>query len=111
MATLLLGSCYSYRAIDLEKEPFEIGNRYKIYDNKGKKLTGKLGGLKSGELQLKSSAGKRKQISISEVKSVKKGKFSVLKAVGIPVVSLGVVFGLALWVWPGPEIAPINFTY
>ena len=101
LISLLLQSCYSYKAISLKETPLIVGKNYKIkQEDKFVKTT-----LKTvNDSTLTVLVGKtEKQISVSSIKEIKAQKFSVLKTVSlVPIIYAGitviyVVSALSQW--------------
>ncbi len=96
--SLLLQSCYTYKAIDLNETPLVVGKNYKIRQDT-KFVKSKLQTVSDstitvleGEIQ--------KNIPISQIKEIKESEFSVLKtlglALGIGLVGVTVIGGIAV---------------
>lgn len=90
LISILLQSCYSYKAIDLKTgTSLKEGKIYKI-NNTETLLKGKL--ISSNDTIIKLQIDKNeKQIPTTEVKEIKERKFSILKTVGlVPIIYAGV---------------------
>lgn len=109
LSMLLLSSCYSYKQIDMSKESLAIGKRYKLYKLDDKNIKGKLRAVTDTTITVSRYSGKKEVIQLDEITYVKKGKFSVLKTLGIPTGAYAFVVLVALLTWNGPNIGTINF--
>lgn len=86
--SLLLQSCYSYRAIDLKDTSLVVGKNYKIRQNT-KFVKSKMETVSDSTITVLD--GKiQKDIPISQIKEIKESKFSTLKTVGL-VLGIGLV--------------------
>ncbi len=110
IATLFVTGCYSYKPIDMDKESFAIGHRYKLYGAERNKIKGKIQAVTDSTITVHQTSGKVSVIKVEKIGNAKKGKFSILKTVGIPLFTFAAVSGLAILSWDGPGIGTINFS-
>ncbi len=75
---LLFQSCYSYKTFDLKNYPQIKPKKVKIELLDSKIIKGKIINIENEEIFLK-TISKTKNISISEIKKIKKREFSLLK--------------------------------
>jgi len=86
--SLLLQSCYTYKAIDLKDTSLVIGKNYKIRQNT-KFVKSKLETVSDSTITV--FEGKiQKDIPISQIKEIKESEFSTLKTVGL-VLGIGLI--------------------
>lgn len=86
--SLLLQSCYSYKAINLNETSLAVGKNYKIRQDT-KFVKSKLETVSDSTITV--LEGKiQKDIPISQIKEIKESEFSTLKTVGL-VLGIGLV--------------------
>lgn len=104
---VLLSSCYSYR--NNVESPYELleGQRVKVVKGK-KKRKGKVVAVTSDSIFLSNASGRINSHSLNDIDEIKRGKFSLLKTIGYPVLIVGGLFLLALTSFE-PNIEAINF--
>jgi hypothetical protein len=106
---LLLQSCYSYKAIDIKKTPLVEGKTYEFKVEKNKnfeKIT--LKSFNDSIMNVK-IGNKEKQITISDIKSIKVRKISVIKTIGFPITVAATLTFLFTLSYSGPQLGEINF--
>lgn len=91
--SFLLQSCYSYKTIDLNKTPLEIGQKYKIAEG-GKFVKIKVKGVSDTTITV-TTENTEKQILLSKKTVIKKRKFSFLKTSLVAIAALSVMIGVS----------------
>lgn len=103
---VLVSSCYSYRSNVENPQDLVEGQRVKLVKGK-KKRKDKLVAVKSDSIFLSDASGRVNTHSLNDVDQIKKGKFSLLKTIGYPVIIVGGLFVILLTSFE-PNIGPIN---
>jgi sulfate adenylyltransferase subunit 1 (EFTu-like GTPase family) len=92
--SLLLQSCQSYKTIDLKNTELKAGKTYKI-KVEGKFATAKLKAISDSTITVVKSGADR-YITLSDIKEIKEGEFSILKTIGfIAFLGLAIIIPLA----------------
>lgn len=94
--SLLLQSCQSYKTIDLKNAELKVGKTYKI-KVEDKFVTVKLKAISESTITVFKSGADR-YISVSDIKEIQEGKFSIVKTIGL-VISIGLGAFIVYMIW------------
>ena len=77
----LLSSCYSYKGVDLSRNKILTNKKYKI-ETKDTKIKAKIYKINDSTITI-IKKGIKTEIALSNIKEIKKRKFSYLKTIGV----------------------------
>lgn len=90
--SMILQSCFSYKAVENNACQYQIGKHYKIqHDNKTKKVTIV---SKTDSLLVVKHKFQEEAIGIDSIEKVQKRKFSYLKTLILPPVTFALLIGI-----------------
>ena len=94
---LLLQSCFTYKRLEPNQKNLLVGDRYKLnHLEYGKFKKGKVISVNDSILTYKISNGRINHLSIDGIQEIKKGKFSLVKTIILPLSITAGSFGLLL---------------
>lgn len=109
--SIILNSCYSYRRPADLNEDLVLDRRYKVKTFGDSNKRGKLTSQNDSIIVLKRGLGKLAKIYISDVKEIRQGKFSYVKTIAYPLVSVVVLFGIMIGIAWQLDVGAINFNW
>lgn len=99
---ILFQSCYSYKTVENNSTQYEVGKIYRVKQN-GKSSKVKITSKTDSTLVV-GSKFENKTLSIDEISKAERRKFSIVKTILLPVITVGILavgIGSAVQVHPG----------
>lgn len=105
----MLSSCFSYKNVDIKNDKISLGKKYKLSTNNENFGKVRIIAFRDNVIVFTKS---RKQIEteLSNIESIKRRKFSILKSASIPIATLTGLYILAASTFT-PEIGALNFEW
>jgi hypothetical protein len=93
--SLVFSGCFSYKHLDMQGDPLNLGDYYQVTTLSGHTWQGKVVGVNDNTITLGIEAGKRIDIPMAQLKEVQRRKPAVGKIIGLSASITGVALGIS----------------